>query len=558
MVKRIISLLLVSLMLISLASCVPEDAKPITLMSKKVQYTVVIAEDATEGARSAADKLGAHLVSVGKAMTVGNDATPASEDGREILIGKTNRPESASAIEHLNQYYDYSITVNEKNIVIAANTDERLIAAVEYFITQLSVNEKDVLQYIGAHSHINVYPYKYPELTLGGAAIYEYAIIVPAAATEADVKFAEELQAKIALEAGALLEVKQDTEPVGAYEFLIGKTNRPASAEVVSGELALKGESYSFKKEGGAIVLAAVANSGYKLVMKKVDELMSSENTAANENYITNVAPLEDGTNIMIIGNSFLYYGECVRQAYAREMKADNTKIGMVDDGYLSTLCNTVAKDVTVYNCTIGGATLTSLYDILLKQHPNHYGVAGKDMDSFYDQDFVVLQQAGENNSKTLEKAKALIAMFPPETQFLYFVHDHNVRNNHTNVLNAAKTLRDEMGVIYIPTGHMTYDVWRGVTKVPNSSIKYNKESFVVKWNDSHHPNFLTGYFSTVMIYSAITNKSCVGLDWSYVDRDDKTYYTKGTSNFVAVLDSEADMLALQKIADEYLAKYNP
>ncbi len=537
---------------------------PIVLRSDDVKYTIITAEKAVAGAKDCSSKIFKYLFEKGQTLTPSDDYVQkpeqADNDDCEILIGVTNRPESAEGMSALKTYLDYSVRVVGNKIVISANTDERLAAATDYFIANLKITEDGKLTYIGEHNYVNGYDaYKYKNLTFCGTAISDYSIVVSASATASETDFAEQLKTKIAEETGILLAVKTDAEAKSANEIVIGKTNRPASEKFTSGTVDLKGSSYAFETVAGAVVFAAKTSAGYAAMMEKLDGLIVGEalSVGINESFISTAAGLEDGTNIMVIGNSFLYYGECVQQTLARQIQSNSSKIGLVDNGYLSKLCNSVANNVTVRNCTIGGAGLKSLYSKMTQHHPNYYGVGSK-MDSFYDQDFVILQQEGSNASSTWEYAEKLIKLFPPETKFFFFVHDHNVRQGHTNVLNAAKKLRDEYGVTYIPTGHMTYDIWRGATKVPGSSIKYSKNTFVVNWNDSHHPNYLTGYFSTIMIYSAITGESCVGLDWSYVSRDDKKYYTKATSNFVSVLDSEKDMLALQQIADEYLAKYNP
>ena len=83
--------------------------------------------------------------------------------------------------------------------------------------------------------------------------------------------------------------------------------------------------------------------------------------------------------------------------------------------------------------------------------------------------------------------------------------------------------------------------------------------------------NLLSGYITSLMCYCAITGRSAVGADYSFMKdaragngSDDgklalaltefvDMYYNPGTTNYPEVFASAADMAGLQKLMDEYL-----
>ena len=122
----------------------------------------------------------------------------------------------------------------------------------------------------------------------------------------------------------------------------------------------------------------------------------------------------------------------------------------------------------------------------------------------------------------------------------------------------AAETLRDEGSVIYLPVGHLVYDVWTGKTAVPGGTLTYNQDSFCVNQDDDrHHPNYLTGYLTALTVYHALTGKSVEDCSHSFVDRSLEYYKNGATSNYPAILSSDADMRGLKQLVAEYVAKYN-
>lgn len=137
-------------------------------------------------------------------------------------------------------------------------------------------------------------------------------------------------------------------------------------------------------------------------------------------------------------------------------------------------------------------------------------------------------------------------------------MHTNEVEKNHSGNLGAANLLKKRENVIYIPLGHLAYDLWQGIVKIPDTKLTYNRNSFIVAYtsSDGFHPNYLTGYLTALMTYCAITGQSAVGADCSFVSKS-MNYYVIGTSNFDKILESNHDMTEIQKLIDQYIEKYN-
>ena len=345
--------------------------------------------------------------------------------------------------------------------------------------------------------------------------------------------------------------VSDDTAAERSREILIGLTNRAASLDPA--RLAV--QTYGIKADSGKLALAAATASGYHAIKERMMVLMQENQLSGNftEEAIFTEAGL-DGARVMFIGNSFTYYGCCT---------TTKNKIVLGDQGYFQQVAAAMGDDVDVTSVTYGGAVLRgsnkekSLYDILIDQHPAYYG-SGKALDPFYVQDYVIIQQAGENPSTNEASTRAIMALFPPETRFCFFVHHHNVQNHHSHVLGTARTLRDEGSAIYLPVGHMIYEVWKGKTAVPGGTLTYNQDSFCVNQpNDRHHPNYLNGYLTALTVYYAITGKSIVECPHDFVKTSLEYYKNGATSNYPQILASDPDMLGLKQLVERYVSEYN-
>lgn len=151
-------------------------------------------------------------------------------DKYEILIGDTNRPESAKAkqwlIENLGgRYQDYIICTIGQKIVIQANNEKALETATSYFIENLfktptvSGGIKQTCKTEG----------DFKDITINGVAINKFTVIRPhynsSYMTYSEVeKFAD----KVLTVTGYAMQIKDDTvTKESEYEIIIGDCTRP-------------------------------------------------------------------------------------------------------------------------------------------------------------------------------------------------------------------------------------------------------------------------------------------------------------------------------------------
>ena len=266
-----------------------------------------------------------------------------------------------------------------------------------------------------------------------------------------------------------------------------------------------------------------------------------------------------DGKKIMFAGNSLTYYGEIV-------INSDGSPTAQ--KGVFEKIAETFGDKVKVTNFTYGSAGFTDgrdkastdgipssykdygLYQLMLELHPNHFGNKdGKEMDSFYDQDVVIFQQRGASIADSYNQVMQLAALFPEDTQFAVIITHYDTKNTSTSAA-LKKTLAD--GWTVIPAGDLVTDLWNG--RIKDTEFKYTKSDFVIT-KDDVHPNYLTGYIKALMTYCALTSRSAVGADYSFVNRSLNYYTNAEETQFENVLESPTEMLRIQELIDSYIVK---
>ena len=158
--------------------------------------------------------------------------SPDSVDGTdqyEVLIGETNRPESAAAMNYMydqgkGRYDDFIICTIGKKIVINAHNEDALTAACDYFINNYLV--KDGVK--GGINYLYAKPGDYKDITVNGVNIGRFSIVRPHYNLSylAQVEM-EKMQNSIYEKTGYMLEIKEDAYVTeGDYEIVVGNTNR--------------------------------------------------------------------------------------------------------------------------------------------------------------------------------------------------------------------------------------------------------------------------------------------------------------------------------------------
>ena len=184
----------------------------------------------------------------------------AADDGSpEILVGLTTRAASEAAAASLTKYHDFAIHISDKKIAIYANTPERLEAAINYFIRNMSASDDGSVYYDKTASYVDVYKGDYPKAAIADTPLKDYKIVISAAANEAQKAASEELAFILTRICGTTVSIVTDTEPASEHEILLCPVDRPESK-------TSSDDNDRLFTENGKIVIAPTENGYSRLV----------------------------------------------------------------------------------------------------------------------------------------------------------------------------------------------------------------------------------------------------------------------------------------------------
>ena len=326
-------------------------------------------------------------------------------------------------------------------------------------------------------------------------------------------------------------------------------------------------------ENGVRVTITVPANGTTEARIGKIVAKLASSSLTA-EISVSQAAGSEDpgpvkvsltGKKCMVIANSMVYYGGFVQKGSQ----------GQDDPGLLKKLLEEHHGSAYVVDCTYGNhalkdyATTGCTYCSSGVDHLSGLAFPLKDYD------YVFLSEAGSNNKNFLTDVQAIVNRFKtanPDVKFFYINHVYSVYNSHANILDNLKTLREQYGFDIINCGQLAYDIYKGNVKLPASKLSYSdKYTFVNHCSgDTHHPNPLMGYIMAQMAYCALSGDEALGEDYMALVKSAKfgsgsvtfdnytsKYYTTAASlPFLSVLNSEADMKAIQQLIPQYINKY--
>ena len=141
----------------------------------------------------------------------------------EILIGQTNRPETAEILKDM-KVNDFSVQVSNKKLVVAAYEEEQLVEALDRLINVISsAPEGYFFSPEMAFSHTGTY--QVDEFVLDGHSISEYTLVY-AQNCKYGKTICEDIAEMVELKSGYRLNIISDNKESTGREILIGKTNR--------------------------------------------------------------------------------------------------------------------------------------------------------------------------------------------------------------------------------------------------------------------------------------------------------------------------------------------
>lgn len=227
-----------------------------------------------------------------------DDAQEAAVQAKEILIGSTNRPESAQALDG-KKASDFGISIIGEKLVIAGGSDSATATAVIRFMTGFVYEQGDkpavkqgkklsllVTAEAAANENYNrVGKYSYDKAVMADARIDSYVLIYPrdSKMTNEYKAFAEAVAGIVSKEVGYDLSVYKDTRAQGDYEVLIGDTLR-SDVELVE---KLDEDEYYIalnKTEKGATLTILFGKNAYDAALAAFNTIMPSSATPIDFN----------------------------------------------------------------------------------------------------------------------------------------------------------------------------------------------------------------------------------------------------------------------------------
>ena len=225
------------------------------------EYCIVRPDSTSQDCLAAVAELRSALIGIGVTPEVSDDWYREGEydpTAREILIGNTNRAESADLLSQINGE-GYAISFTEHKVVIAATRDGFLSDAVAYFVEHLL--QGSVTPTVQLNAPVFSEPYRL--LTLAANGKTDYTIIRQTNSSDYTIDLGMQLRESIREYSGAAPSVDLDTftdatDPQ-ACEILLGHTNRPESAAALEG---VPPDGYVVACSGNRIILNAWSLAG--------------------------------------------------------------------------------------------------------------------------------------------------------------------------------------------------------------------------------------------------------------------------------------------------------
>lgn len=242
-----------------------------TFVGGENEYTLVRPEGASQALIDQVIAFRADIVKqipAASSMPFSDDWVKPGETGKpyEILVGRTNRPETEAVLADL-RYHDYAIRVIGDKLVILGASDEKTAEAMNFFLENCVTAEGITLP--SNYNTIVRGEYAYENVTLGGVPLQQYKVVYATGAAEA----AKQLAASFGEEFGCIMETyAANSLDAGEYEIVLGSTNRKqlGSAGFYEYAITVEGKSiyvngydtYAYEAAIATIRDAIIAGSG--------------------------------------------------------------------------------------------------------------------------------------------------------------------------------------------------------------------------------------------------------------------------------------------------------
>ena len=161
-------------------------------------------------------------------------------DRVEILIGATNRPESAESKSKLSRSDDYLCELSGNKLLLMGLNEKSTAKAVDYFIYEyITFGEDNSIVYSIADDFFYFNKNSIEINTCAGNPLENYTIVYPADSTMGEYYVALNLRYHMFKKLGMDIPVTDDTANAKTLEILIGDTNRNLAPTVPNGKFSI-------------------------------------------------------------------------------------------------------------------------------------------------------------------------------------------------------------------------------------------------------------------------------------------------------------------------------
>ena len=286
-VIRFLCGVLAALTVLAAVSCKqepPEPEEPTPVSVSLDGYTVIRSQNAGSEAIAAAKQLRLGLKAAGATVQVMDDWLESGSpdpEAKEILLGDTNRPESA-ALKSILKKEGWAITLSGGKLVIAA-TRERFLADAVAHLTDTLLKGSATLSVVPDHPILGA-PYEMIRLATDKTSAYrivrsEDSFVKSDKTLDLTSTLCSELRELFRTKTGARIGIVMDTvaDPdAGTPEILVGATNRPESTRALEG---IPADGYVVRLLGDTLVLNAWSLKGVEQAVLAFERLIEAEST---------------------------------------------------------------------------------------------------------------------------------------------------------------------------------------------------------------------------------------------------------------------------------------
>ena len=294
MKKLLIIFLCLAMILPCFAGC--DKQEEVIIGEDMTKYTIIIDAQAGGDLKQQAQAL-TNLINehTGVKLEVKTDEeVPANSDSKEILLGNTNRSESAEVLKNAGTC-GYAVKFTGNKLVFAGTSDAICADGVQWFV-QNGLMGKAANKGIQMDTSLEVAK-TYQNVVIAKDGVCNFSVVYSQhcddnngdpyyvesgyynGGIDYEVKMARDIKDHLEKVTGATVVLKNDSEPATGPEILVGNTNREAYGKFLANVGYVQ---YGFGYVDGNIVVAGYATATNAMAAKLFINKLSAKNGTIN------------------------------------------------------------------------------------------------------------------------------------------------------------------------------------------------------------------------------------------------------------------------------------